>query len=108
MLLGAILKAMGCETEFANDGIEALEALRRKNFDLCLMDVQMPRMGGVEATRAAKKEGLTTPIVALTAAASTDDAEACRLAGMEAFVTKPIDRQNLIAAMLGVSRKKPP
>ncbi|MEI6385422.1 MAG: response regulator [Spirochaetota bacterium] len=107
MLLGAILKAMGCETEFATDGIEALEALRRKDFDICLMDVQMPRMGGVEATKAAKSEGLATPIVALTAAASTDDAEACRLAGMEAFVTKPIDRQNLISAMLAVTGKKP-
>ncbi|MEI6875612.1 MAG: ATP-binding protein, partial [Spirochaetota bacterium] len=100
MLLGFMLSDLGCSVEFAHDGLEALEALRRGAFDICLMDIQMPVMGGIEASKLAKAEGIGVPIIAVTAAASLMDEEACREAGMEGFVTKPLDKRALAAAIL--------
>jgi CheY-like chemotaxis protein len=72
-------------------------------YDLVLMDLHLPGTDGLEATRKIRalgeEEGGAVPIVALTANASADDHEACRAAGIDAFLTKPIDRERLAEAM---------
>jgi CheY-like chemotaxis protein len=78
----------------ANDGKQAIAATRNAEFDLILMDIQMPEMDGFEATAAIRERekltGRRTPIIALTAHALKEDRERCLSAGMDAYVTKPI------------------
>ena len=88
----------------AKNGKIALETTLSKNPDLILMDVQMPEMGGIEATqeirKAEKRKGGHIPIVALTAGAVTGEKEKCFDAGMDDFLTKPIDRKSLQAILI--------
>jgi signal transduction histidine kinase/AmiR/NasT family two-component response regulator len=98
----ALCEMFGCTSECAEDGLEALEAVQTRHFDLILMDIKMPRMDGVQATRAIR--ALTgpekdTPIVALTANADPDDAKAYLAIGMAAVVEKPIKPERLRQAM---------
>jgi len=89
-----ILEQWGFEVVTARDGQEAVEAASVQAFDLILMDMQMPRMDGVEATRRirlAEPAGRRTPIVAMTANAMRRDQNACSAAGMDDFIAKPID-----------------
>jgi CheY-like chemotaxis protein len=93
-----LLEKAGHRVQVANNGRVALEALERGTFDLVLMDVQMPEMGGFEATeaiRAREREtGKHQPIIALTAHAMKGDRERCLAAGMDGYVSKPIrDRE---------------
>jgi PAS domain S-box-containing protein len=93
------LERMGHITELANNGSEALSLLSRQEFDLVLMDVQMPVMGGLTATRqirvTEKNTGRHIPIIAMTARAMRGDREACLAAGMDAYIAKPINREEL-------------
>ncbi len=98
----ALCEMFGCSSETAEDGLEALEAVQARPFDLILMDIKMPRMDGVEATRAIR--ALTgpernLPIIALTANADPDDARAYLADGMAAVVEKPIKPERLRQAM---------
>jgi CheY-like chemotaxis protein/HPt (histidine-containing phosphotransfer) domain-containing protein len=96
------LERAGCEVALAADGGEALAALRERNADLVLMDVQMPVMDGLEATRRIRTEisgGARIPIVGLTASAMKDQVEACRAAGMDDVLAKPLDRDRLEAVL---------
>jgi len=88
-----LLADLGLRATFVVDGLQALEALRREPFDLVLMDVQMPVMDGITATRRIRRESAwrDVPVIALTASALRGDREVCLAAGMNAFVTKPID-----------------
>jgi CheY-like chemotaxis protein len=94
-----LLEKRGHHVQIAGDGREALEKLKTADFDLVLMDVQMPVMGGFEATAAVreteKSTGKHIPIVALTAHAAPGDRERCLAAGMDGYVTKPIHPEEL-------------
>ncbi|MBN4061162.1 response regulator, partial [bacterium AH-315-I18] len=90
-----LLEKAGIEVDIAKDGIEALEQAQSKSFDLIFMDMQMPKMNGYEATKAIRKAGLTTPIVALTANAMKGDDKECIETGCNDYMAKPIDRKKL-------------
>ncbi len=99
-----LLRRSGHEVAVARTGREALEALERQRFDAVLMDVQMPEMSGLEATRAwrareAAERRTRTPIVALTAHAFAEDRKHCFDAGMDAYLAKPLDPGILIATL---------
>ena len=84
------------------NGAEAVAALETAPYDLVLMDVHMPVMGGFDATRAIRAKGGrmgATPIVALTAAAMEEDRRACKAAGMDDFITKPLDPDMLSSVL---------
>jgi CheY-like chemotaxis protein len=89
-----MLEKWGHHVVVAGNGCEALQALERESFDLVLMDVQMPEMGGFEATAAIREKEKVTgrhlPIVAMTAHAMKGDAERCLEAGMDAYISKPV------------------
>lgn len=86
-----MLHKMGYEPDVSNNGIEALEQCAHKNYDLILMDVQMPEMDGLEATRIIRKQLAIQPgIVAMTANAMAEDREECLKAGMDEYLSKPM------------------
>lgn len=94
----ALCEMFGCTSETAEDGVEALEAVQERRFDLILMDIKMPRMDGVTATRAIREMGgrpAVTPIVALTANADPSDVLTYLAAGMQDVVEKPIKPERL-------------
>ncbi len=99
-LLTYILSRRGHSVQVAHDGRQALEALGREDFDVVLMDIQMPVMDGFAAARAIRKladpKKARVPIIALTAHALTGDADRCLNAGMDGYISKPINREELI------------
>ncbi|MCB9795184.1 MAG: response regulator [Alphaproteobacteria bacterium] len=100
----ATLRRDGHSVALAEDGVEAVEAARRERFDLILMDIHMPRMDGVEATRRIREQEREerrprVPIVALTAHATQDFRERCLAAGADAFLTKPVIPGRLLSTI---------
>ena len=106
-LIGIMLKNLGCQLEIVANGKEAVDKILAVEHDLCLMDVQMPVMGGVDATKEVRKNGGSSkfPIIALTAAATSEDQVACMEAGMNGYLTKPIDVMKLKESLLLWGRK---
>ncbi len=98
MIIAEMLEKAGHRVRLVENGAMAVAAMRDDTFDVVLMDMEMPVMDGLEATRAIRRmEGkASTPIVALTANAMTDQVAACRQAGMDGFLSKPIDRNLLL------------
>ncbi len=98
-----LLEKDGHIVTVASNGREALEALELADYDLVLMDVQMPEMSGFEATASIRKREKTSgghlPVIALTAHAMKGDQDRCLKAGMDAYVSKPIQREELLKAM---------
>jgi signal transduction histidine kinase/CheY-like chemotaxis protein/HPt (histidine-containing phosphotransfer) domain-containing protein len=96
-----LLREAGHEITVVNNGLEAVAALSAGTFDIVLMDVQMPEMDGLAATQLIRQnEGETgghTPIIALTAHAMKGDRERCLAAGMDDYISKPIDRKKILA-----------
>jgi CheY-like chemotaxis protein len=91
----------------ASNGIEAVESIERQMYDVILMDVQMPEMDGLEATRQIRKKKIPQPtIIAMTANAMQGDREMCLEAGMNFYVAKPIRVPELVTALSLVREKK--
>lgn len=87
----------GCKVTEANNGYEAIKVLEKENFDIILMDIQMPEMNGIEATTVIRKQlGLNTPIIALTANAFKSEMDLCKATGMNDYITKPFEEAVLI------------
>lgn len=107
-LVQAILRRMGCSMTLAEDGKAGVETwqLAPDDFDCILMDLQMPVMDGLQATMLLRQLGCRLPIYALTANAMPEDREACRQAGCDGFLTKPIVRKDLQAALAAARRSK--
>jgi len=113
LVIRSILEKQGLKPDFASNGLEAIDAVRLRPYDVILMDVHMPEMDGLEATRAIRsmtRPVSSTPIIALTANAFARDVENCRAAGMNLHVGKPFRRETLFvslaAALSGNARFK--
>lgn len=104
-VFAVMLGRVGFDVSVAKEGLMGVEMWESGNFDLILMDVQMPRMNGFEATCAIRKKeaarGGHTPIVAITAFALHDDEQKCLAAGMDAYLSKPIDFKKCIELIKG-------
>jgi polar amino acid transport system substrate-binding protein len=100
-LANALLVRAGIEVGIADDGAEALQALQRERFDAVLMDMQMPRMDGLEATRRIRQNPAFAdlPVIAMTANVMTGDRESCLAAGMNDYLSKPLSYQRLYATL---------
>ena len=97
-----ILERMGYQADVANNGKEAVDAVARRNYDVVLMDVQMPEMDGLEAARSICERwqpGERPRIVAMTANAMQGDRDLCLAAGMDDYLTKPIRVERLVEAL---------
>ncbi len=100
VVMSRLLGMLGMETVMADNGMEALEKVRRESFDVVYMDIRMPVMNGFEAAmkiRAAEDEAARVPIIAVTADATEQVRERCREVGMNAFLAKPLTLKSLTA-----------
>ena len=91
LIASKVLKKLGLQVDVANDGSEGLNLYKKNDYQLILMDMQMPVMDGLEAARAIRNENQDIPIIALTANVTMEDNELCKNAGMNAFLTKPLN-----------------
>jgi len=103
ILIRKILEKSGCAVTQAANGAEAVDLIRAGTFDAVLMDVQMPELDGLEATRRIRAAGMTgLPIIALTAHAFQHDLQECLAAGMNAYLSKPVHAQKLRSTLAQV------
>ncbi|HZW25505.1 MAG TPA: response regulator [Gallionella sp.] len=100
-LANALLVRAGIDVGIADNGLEALQALQRESFDAVLMDMQMPQMDGLEATRRIRKDPALAglPVIAMTANAMAGDRETCLAAGMNDYISKPLNTRTLYAML---------
>lgn len=107
-LAGELLSALGVECDLVESGAEAIEAVRQRPYEVVLMDIQMPEMDGFEATRRIREGAGSAPrIVALTANAFAEDRERALSSGMNAFLAKPIQLEDLSRLLSEVLTSKP-
>ena len=99
VLFKTILKNIGHNVDIANNGLEAVAAVKSNSYDIIFMDVQMPEMNGYEATIEIRKLGIKTPIVAMTASAIKGEKEKCISVGMTDFLTKPFKKKDIIPVL---------
>ena len=100
ILMQRLLSKRGAELVVAGDGEEALQRARGENFHIILMDIQMPKLDGYEATRRLRAEKKTIPILALTAHAMVSESRKCLEAGCDAHLSKPVRAEELVDAIL--------
>jgi signal transduction histidine kinase/DNA-binding NarL/FixJ family response regulator/HPt (histidine-containing phosphotransfer) domain-containing protein len=111
LVVTRMLREFNIDLHVAQNGIEALAAATQGEFDAVFMDMRMPEMDGLEATRAIRAHGgalATIPIIALTANAFADDVKACRDAGMNDFVAKPIRKRLLVDKLAKIAQAAAP
>ncbi|NMM44277.1 response regulator [Rhodospirillaceae bacterium KN72] len=101
-----LLVGFGCRVSEAADGKDAVDAVVREGFDVILMDVQMPRMDGAEATRIIRSKGVEIPIIGITAYVSPEQREVYLASGMNAVVTKPVNWNKLETLLKDIAGKK--
>lgn len=108
MIAGGILEKAGYEVAFAEDGVEAIEALKKDKIDAVLMDIQMPNMDGFEATRAVKKDEALKhiPIIIVTAISDKEALKSALAIGATDYVTKPFDAEELTLRIKNVVQIK--
>jgi hypothetical protein len=110
MVVLMMLRELNAETQVVTDGLQAVQAASEADHDVVLMDVRMPEMDGLAATRAIRAQGgrfTSLPIIALTANAFAEDVELCRAAGMSDFLAKPLRKPALLAAILRAIGRTP-
>jgi CheY-like chemotaxis protein len=108
-LATSLIQRMGHKVSVTHNGSQAVEAIETGEFDIILMDIQMPEMDGLEATKAIRtRERLIgrqrIPIIAMTAYAMAGDREQCLEAGMDGYVSKPINAQELFEAIENIDQ----
>jgi CheY-like chemotaxis protein len=104
LVMLALLEHLGFRADLANNGLEVLAALDQRTYDVILMDVQMPELDGLEATRRIRLQPSPQPyVIALTAHALAGDRERCLAAGMDAYIAKPVLFEDLRAALAAVA-----
>jgi PAS domain S-box-containing protein len=109
VIVADMLESAGYAVVSVDNGATAVTLLRREPFDLVLMDIEMPLMGGIEAAGAIRnlERAGGIPIVAMTANNWTEQVAACRDAGMDAYLSKPVDRSDLLAVVRRLLKQKP-
>ena len=98
-IVSELIQEAGLLVEIAENGQEALDKVALSNFDLILMDMQMPVLDGIGATRRLRAGGFRPPILALTASAFSEDRSKCLEAGMNDFIIKPIQPESFYASL---------
>lgn len=102
IIIRRMVQFLEADVEVVNTGLEAIDRIKEKAFDLVLMDINMPEMDGITATQQLRASGYTLPIVALTAAVIDEERRACSEAGMNGFIPKPVRIETLRAAIRDV------
>ena len=98
--LSDIFTELGFQVDVAHDGLRALELVRKRHYDIALLDLKMPGMDGLEATRLIRQNPNLQPvIIAMTANAMKEDKEACLQAGMDDYISKPIRMEQLVQTL---------
>lgn len=103
--LGAILKYSEYEVKIANDGEEALKIAENEKFDILILDVMMPKKTGIEVVEELRKKNINTPILMLTAKAETEDKVEGLDKGADDYLTKPFEKDELLARIRALVRK---
>jgi len=106
MIIIGILEDSGIEIDIAKNGKIAVEMFEKSNYELILMDLQMPIMDGYEATKIIRKLDSNIPIIALTANAMKEDIEKTKIIGMNKHLNKPIEVDKLLSTLLEYISKK--
>ena len=106
LLIQFFLKDLGAKVETVENGADAVNRSLANNFDLILMDMQMPILSGIDATQLLRRRGFIKPIVALTAQAMKEDQEKCLASGCTAHLAKPFTQENLIKTIRGCFRPR--
>lgn len=103
-LFKLILQKSGGEVSIEGDGLDAIARASHNDFDVILMDIQMPRMGGYEATMNLRNQGITIRIVALTAHAMKEEKEKALASGFTGYLSKPVQQDKLIETVAKLRR----
>ncbi len=105
-LIMRIISKLGYQADLANNGQEALDMIREKDYDLILMDVQMPELDGIQATNFIRQRYGSSPLImAMTANAMIEDIERCINAGMDDYISKPLDIELLLQKLISLNHK---
>lgn len=106
LLAKSLFTKWGLNLDIVDNGIEAIEAVKNGNYDIILMDIQMPEMDGIEATLKIREAGIETPIIAVTAHAFKEEREKCLKIGMNDFIAKPFQEEDVFEKLIYFSNIK--